>query len=100
MKTITLCLLLSASLVSCQDEASIDTAKENIWKRNTDKRQESLDRNQNNGDDPTNARRCWNLTGNWNGLWRKAHSKAAQSCTFATTISLALQVRRRIHLCL
>ena len=34
MKTFVLCLSLSAFLFSCQEEASIDTAKENIWKIN------------------------------------------------------------------
>ncbi|RYZ30663.1 MAG: hypothetical protein EOO10_02060 [Chitinophagaceae bacterium] len=35
MKTIALCLLVSAFLVSCQEEASVDSAKENIWKKRT-----------------------------------------------------------------
>ena len=55
MKTFVLCLSLSAFLFSCQEEASIDTAKENIWKKNTDSRQNTLDRNNQNEDDPTNA---------------------------------------------
>ena len=56
MKTVALCLLMSAFLFSCQEESSLDSAKENIWKKNTDKRLGSADANSQNADgDPTNA---------------------------------------------
>jgi hypothetical protein len=52
MKTIALCLLMTTILVSCQEEASIDSAKENIWKKNTDSR---LGTNTNQNNDATDA---------------------------------------------
>ena len=36
MKTLFLCLLASAFLFSCQEEASVNDAKENIWKKKTE----------------------------------------------------------------
>ena len=35
MKTTVLCLLMSAVFASCQSAGSLDSAKENIWKKNT-----------------------------------------------------------------
>ena len=56
MKTIALCLVMCAFLFSCQEEASLDSAKENIWKKNSDNRQGGLEaNNQNNDGDATNA---------------------------------------------
>ena len=36
MKTTILCLFLSAFLFSCQEEAGLNKAKEDIWKKNSD----------------------------------------------------------------
>ena len=56
MKTTIFCLLLTAFLVSCQSEGSIDSAKENIWKRNTSGGlNANADNNNNNPATPTDA---------------------------------------------
>lgn len=55
MKTLFLCLFASVLLFSCQEEASINNAKENIWKKNSRDQGAPGAVNRDNDDDATNA---------------------------------------------
>ena len=55
MKTTILCLFLSTFLFSCQEEANVNNAKENIWKKNTDGQGGLSAVTRDNADDATNA---------------------------------------------
>jgi hypothetical protein len=55
MKTLFLCLFASAFLFSCQEEASVNDAKENIWKKKTEGQGGLSPVTRDNADDATNA---------------------------------------------